>query len=324
MNQAPRHIVISDHSHELPYSKGLMASSIMATGLAPARAYLVAERIEARLHDMGVGSITRDELVALANDVLIDEVGERYAQSFVKWQVVNQLDRPLVVMVGGATGVGKSTISTQLAGRLGITRIIPTDAIREVMRAMFSEELMPTLHTSSFDAEQLVRHPLPRGADPLIIGFREQVAAVAVGVRALIRRALNENTDMIVEGAHLVPGFVDPRDFPDAVVVPMVVTVDDEELHRSHFILRAHETRGRPPEHYLGFFDNIRTIQRYVKSMALEHGVPIVPSYNLDSTLSTVIELVAGRAMDAVAAASPPNGRPLTTPTKQSKEGADR
>jgi 2-phosphoglycerate kinase len=300
MTQNPRHIVISDEEHALPYSKGLMASSIMATGLPPARAFHVAERIEERLYSRGVPSITKAELSELAREVLVTEVGQRYADSFAKWQVVNRIDRPLIILIGGATGVGKSTVATQLAGRLGITRIIPTDAIREVMRSMFSEELMPTLHTSSFDAVHLVRQPLPRNTDPVIIGYREQAAAVAVGARALIRRAVAENTDLILEGAHLVPGFVDPAEFTDAFVVQFIIAVDDEELHRSHFVLRAHEIRHRPSERYLDFFDNIRKIQRYIKSLALERNVPIVHSYSLDATLAQVIELVVSRAMKEI------------------------
>ena len=43
-------------------------------------------------------------------------------------------------------------------------------------------------------------------------------------------------------------------------------------------------------------------MQRYVKSLALQHGVPIVPSYNLDATLSQIIDLVVGQAIDAVPA----------------------
>ncbi|HEV7689024.1 MAG TPA: hypothetical protein VGQ80_20775, partial [Acidimicrobiia bacterium] len=76
MTQNPRHIVISDEEHALPYSKGLMASSIMATGLPPARAFHVAERIEERLHERGAASITRAELSELASQVLVDEVGQ--------------------------------------------------------------------------------------------------------------------------------------------------------------------------------------------------------------------------------------------------------
>jgi len=305
MTKGPRHVVISDERHELPYSKGLMASSIMATGLAPARAFHVAEVIEERLDEGGRASISQSELTELALTVLREEVGDRYAESFAKWQMVNRLELPLVILLGGATGVGKSTIATMLASRLGITRVIPTDAIREVMRSMFTEDIFPTLHTSSFDAARLVRHPLTRSADPVVVGFRDQASAVAVGIDALVQRAVSEGTDLIIEGAHVVPGFIDEKRFHgEAVIVPMLVTVDDEESHRSHFLMRAHESRNRPSERYLDFFDNIRKLQKYLKSMALQHGVPLVPSYNLDATLSQVIDLVVGRAIDAVPASS--------------------
>ncbi len=314
-----RHVVISGQEYELPYSKGLMASRIMATGLAPARAFRVAELVEERLHAWPRAGISAGELDDLVLEVLSDEVGDRYARSFANWQLVTQLDVPLVVLIGGATGVGKSTIATMLASRLGITRVVPTDAVREVMRAMFSEDLMPTLHTSSFDAARLVRHPLPRSADPVIIGFREQASAVAVGVEALISRAAEEGTDLIVEGAHVVPGFVDETPFKGrAVVVPLVVTVDDEELHRSHFVVRSEEVRSRPSERQLEFFGSIRKLQKYVKSMALQHGVAVVPSYNLDATLSQVIDLVVNQAIEAV----PRMAQDPRPPTDASKRGA--
>ena len=301
MKAVTRHVVVSDNEYQLPYSKGLTASAIMATGLSPARAFVVAEVIEDRLEESGEPSITRDELNKLTLDVLRAEVGDRYAQSFAKWQMVQRLDIPLVILLGGATGVGKSTIATMLASRLGITRVIPTDAVREVMRSMFTAELFPTLHTSSFDAARLVRNPLPRNADPVVIGFREQTSAVSVGIDALIQRAIDEGTDLILEGAHLVPGFLDYSRFKGkAVVVPLVVTVDEADVHRSHFLQRAREARNRPSERYLDLFDNIRKMQRYVKSLALQHGVAIVPSYNLDATLSHIIDLVVGQAFEAV------------------------
>ena len=297
---AQRHLNVSGQHYGLPYSKGLTASRIMATGLAPARAFHVAEVVEDRIRELGT-PVVGAELDAILLEVLRHEVGERYAASFSKWQLVLRLDMPLVVLIGGAPGVGKSTIATMLANRLGVTRVIPTDAIREVMRAMFSEDIMPTLHTSSYDAARLVRHPLPRSADPVLIGFGEQASAVAVGVEALMTRAAVEGTDLIVEGAHIVPGFLDQTRFEGrAVVVPVVVTVDDEEQHRGHFLMRAHEARNRPSERYLDFFQNIRKQQKYVKSLALEHGVPIVPSNNLDATLARVIDLVFNQAVGAV------------------------
>ena len=301
MQTQPRHIFVTGDEYQLPYSKGLMASRIMATGLAPARAFHVAEVIEDRIHALDQPTITSAELEEVALRVLADEVGDRYATSYAKWRLVARLPIPLIILIGGATGVGKSTIATMLASRLGITRVIPTDAVREVMRSMFTEDLMPALHTSSFDAARLVRNPMPKGSDPVILGFREQASAVAVGIHALIARAADEGTDLIVEGAHVVPAFVDESRFAGkAVIVQVLVSVDDEELHRSHFVLRAHEVRNRPSERYLDYFPNIRKIQKYVKSLALEHDVDIVPSYNLDATLSQVIDLVVNRATQAV------------------------
>jgi 2-phosphoglycerate kinase len=294
-------VVVSDQEYGLPYSKGLMASSIMATGLAPARAFHVAEAVEQRLHDLGREAVSQDELGALVREVLAAEAGARYAELFNKWHMVRRMQRPLIILVGGATGVGKSTIATMVANRLGMTRVIPTDAIREVMRSMFSTDLLPTLQRSSFEADQKVRFPLPPDTDPLIAGFREQVAAVVVGIEALISRAAEEGTHLIVEGAHLVPGYLDLSRFADrAAVVHLMVTVDDEEQHRSHLAARGQDAVLRPGERYLDHFTNIRKLHKYLKSMALQHGVPVVPSYSLDATLSHVIDLVVSEAFRAV------------------------
>ena len=55
-------------------------------------------------------------------------------------------------MIGGGTGSGKSSVATEVAHRLGITRVTSTDVIRHTMRAFFSEQFMPTIHYSSFEA----------------------------------------------------------------------------------------------------------------------------------------------------------------------------
>jgi 2-phosphoglycerate kinase len=285
----PKQIVVSDRAG-LPYSKGLMASSIMATGLTPYLAYEVAERIEEQLLEEHRSEVTREELRELATSVLSSVVGPRYADMYRKWQSVKGLDLPLIVLIGGTTGVGKSTIATQLAARLGITRIISTDAVREVMRSVFSEHIMPTLHVSSFNADRVVRGPVPRSADAVIVGFEDQVRAVSVGLEALIERSVLEGTDLIVEGAHLVPGFVGGAWEEKAVVVPLVIVVEDEEVHRSHFALRAQDSAQRNVDRYLTSFQNIRKVQRYIRSLAAQRGTPVIPSYSLDTTLTTVVD----------------------------------
>jgi 2-phosphoglycerate kinase len=294
-------IVISGAEPGLPYSKGLRASELMVTGLSAFRAYQVAEELEERLQQRRVASVTAEELDDLTIDVLTEVAGERYATNYLKWKEIKTLDIPLVIMIGGATGVGKSTIATQLAVRLGIVRVVATDAIREVMRALFTSELMPTLYTSSFDADSALREPPPRPADRVVVGFREQTSAVAVGIQALVERAAVEGTSVVIEGAHVVPGFFDLGPYEGRVLaVPVVMSVEEEDLHRSHLARRSAEPGTRSGERYIAGFQNIRRVQKYIKSQALTHNVPVIPNYSLDQSLAAVIDLVVERATEHV------------------------
>jgi 2-phosphoglycerate kinase len=296
----PLDILIDDGLSGLPYSKGLQASEVMVTGLSPNRAYQVAAAVEERLRERGATSVTSEEVSELTLAVIEEVAGERYAENYRRWREVDALDIPIVVLIGGATGVGKSTIATQLATRLGIVRVVATDAIREVMRAVFSRELMPSLHASSFQAGEALREPPSR--DAVIVGFREQTAAVSVGVHALLDRAAMEGTSLIVEGAHIVPGFLDASAWEDRVlVVPVIVTVDDEDTHRSHFAARAADHAGRSAGRYLQHFDNIRRVQRYIKSQALSHGVSVIANFSFDRSMAAIIDLVMERATERAA-----------------------
>lgn len=291
-------ILIKDEKHGLPYSKGLMAQSFTATGLSPARAYLAAQRIQDDMRARDLKQVSMAELVEMSVAVLEEQAGPEFARRYRRLREIANLDRPLVILIGGTTGVGKSTIATEIAHRLGITRIVSTDSIREVMRGIFTRELMPAIYESSFNAWRGLRVPVPHGANPVIVGFREQTAAVITGIRSLIERASIEGESLVIEGVHMVPGYIEPSQFKSASVVQLLVAVDDEEAHRSHFYIREVQTDGtRPFEKYRANFGNIRLLGRYIEDLAVEHGIPIVHSHQLDRTVAEVLELVVNAAI---------------------------
>jgi 2-phosphoglycerate kinase len=141
--------------------------------------------------------------------------------------------------------------------------------------------------------------PISSPSEQLIVGFQEQVTAVSVGIKALIARALEEGTDIIVEGAHVVPGFLEgwEEEFDQAVLVPVVIAVSDVEMHRSHFAMRALETRSRPPDRYLSNFEKIRALQSYIVGLAERAGAPVVEMFDLDSTLQQIAAIVVAKAL---------------------------
>lgn len=194
----------------------------------------------------------------------------------------------MVLLIGGVTGVGKSTAAEGLARELGLVRVVTTDAVREVLRGALTEESHPFLHVSSFEAGATGGFATAPGG--LMAGFLAQVELVAAGTISLIRRALVEGTDIIVEGVHLVPGAYRLPDELDAVVVPMIIAVDDVATHRS--FLRARASEDRPPDRYLAHLDEIRRIQSEVVRRAQEHGVPMVSSTTPSQTVAEALAVI--------------------------------
>ncbi len=288
-------IIVVDEKHGLPYSKGIVATSIMATGVSPQEAYRVAEAIEEKLLKEEKYEVTVEEIRRHIFEMLQDEVGERYAQRYLEWLSLQKLDKPLIILIGGTTGVGKSSLAAEIAHRLGITRIVSTDAIREVMRAIFSPELVPPLHKSSFEAGKSLRLHVPPEANPLIIGFREQVTLVSLGIEAVVKRAIFEGTSLVMEGVHIVPGFINfSRQYGEkAFIIPVVLSVEDENLHRSRFYIREIETEGeRPFERYRRNFKSIRALGFYIEKLAREHSVSVISCTELDKTVNDVLKII--------------------------------
>lgn len=278
----------------LPYSKGLMARALTATGVPGDRAYELARRIEADLGEHGVDEVDLDRLQELAVEVLGSGEGEQTMRRLRRFRELQQLDLPLIVLVGGATGTGKSTVATEVAHRLGITRVTSTDFVRQTMRAFFSKEFMPSIHYSSFDAAAAV--PDSETGDPTLLGFLDQTQNVLVGVRASIERALQEGWSMVLEGVHLVPGML-PARIGGALVVHCVLSVESEKRHASHFAIRDAASEGvRPLDRYLESLERIRTIQRYIVERARRAGVPVIENADMELAVGTVMELVLAGA----------------------------
>jgi 2-phosphoglycerate kinase len=299
-----RHGIPLPFGEEVPFSKGLMARALVVTGLDPERAYLVARRLDVDLSERHAGSLDLDRVGEIAAGVIGEEEAAKTVHRLRRLDALQRIEEPLLLLIGGATGTGKSTIATETAHRLGITRVTSTDFIRQTMRAFFSEEFMPSVHYSSFEARlALTRAEEEESGDAAILGFLDQTRNVLTGVHAALERAATEHWSMVLEGVHLVPGMV-TNDFPGAFVVQCVVAIEDENLHRSHFWVRDYATEGlRPLEKYLDSLPQIRQIQEYLVERARRHDVPVIVNDSHETAIGDVLDLVLRRADQLVGAA---------------------
>jgi 2-phosphoglycerate kinase len=295
-----------------PFSKGILAQSLMAASVPPALAHQIARDIEFDLLERNELQLTRSRLRDLTEQALRLVVGDDMGRRYTLLRSIRRPDKPILILLGGVTGTGKSVLASEVAYRLGITRIESTDSIRQVMRAMISKDLLPALHSSTFDAwtatlepHQAAQYSAKGGRrfvkptrDQLLDGFRDQVKQITVGVRAIIERSSDEHTSMLIEGVHIVPGFLPVEAFKNATVVPVVIVVRDEEEHRKRFYSRDAETsQHRPMGRYLEHFEDIRALQAYIERMARAVRVPVIDGSSLDAAAEGIIEVITGRVL---------------------------
>jgi len=288
----PDDIAVTGHGKGLPFSKGILSQSLLAAALEPNDAFDVARQIERELVARGIHEIDRGDLRRISYEILARQAGEQAAERYLVWRRYQEPDAPVVILLGGTSGVGKTSLAVEVAHRLGIARVLSTDSIRQIMRITLSAELVPALHASSYDAYK--RLPPSSGPlDPVIEGFYAQAKTVAVGIRASLDRAIAENSSLIVDGVSVVPGLLSTDAWADlAHVIFLVVGTLDEEALRNRFAARAIGAQERAAHRYLENFAAICKIQEHFLDLAERYDVPIVDNSSFDRSVLLVIRHV--------------------------------
>jgi 2-phosphoglycerate kinase len=295
--EAPREVrtpmVRDARGSNTPFSKGILAASLQGAGMEPSDAYDVAGELERRLLRSVSREVDRTELRGLVAETIERKHGERAAKRYRVWRRAAEEGRPIFLLVGGSTGSGKTSIAVEVARRLDIARVMGTDSIRQIMRLMFSADLMPEIHCSTYEAYRLLKPEALGARDPIAAGFREQAQKIAVGVHALLDRALEENASILIEGVNVLPGILDlDRYRSHAHVIDLVVATLDVESYRNRFTARARNERARNAERYLEHFDAIWAIQSYILGEAEHCGTAIIDNVGFDAAVLSVTRSV--------------------------------
>jgi len=270
-----------------PFSKGIMAGSLIKAGLDVDKAYQMTDDIHQKIVGLTANEITEEELTTMTYQTLLDAGYTHVASYYRMWHSLRQRKRPIVILLGGATGIGKSTVAFEISTRLGIHSIIGTDTVREVMRKMVSKDLLPTLHTSSFNAWKAIQTPSSY-ISSVIYAFELQVSHVSVGVNAIIQRAVTEGISLVMEGIHLVPGYIHP---PGETIFHFVLQLSDREEHINRFHARAKDSK-RPPEFYIDEIDRIRQVQEHIVGRAHKHEVPVLENKTSEGTVTQILDSI--------------------------------
>jgi 2-phosphoglycerate kinase len=224
------------------------------------------------------------------------KLGPAVAQRWLIWRDHVNSGRPLIFLIGGTAGCGKSTVASMLASHLDIVRTQSTDMLREVMRTMLPKQLLPVLHTSSFAAwSALPGQPKSFTKVPealLIHGYRTQADLLSVAIEAVIQRALRERVSLILEGVHIHPAFIKKLKIDkEAVVIPIMLGILKRKRLQRRISGRSTDVPQRRAERYLKHFDEIWHLQSYLLSEADRANIPIVDNNDRDKIFREVMRI---------------------------------
>ena len=297
--------IFQENGEDVWFSRTIFRYRLEICGIPHNIAEDLAHRLHERLINDYANGINREDLHRLSFKMVLDQAGPHFARHLEAWHKLAQSKKTLLLLIGGASGVGKSTAATLLASRLNITRTQSTDMLREVLRILRPADIAPELHYSSFNAWKAIatKSDDETQAARIQTGFDRQADEVEVAIKALLDRAQKEQASIIVEGVHVRPSIIKRLNLEsDVILIPVVLMVDRQKTLKQFFKGRSVTTRRRPGEHYLNNIDAIWALQSVIVSEANECNVPVVINEEEETnTMVRIFSVIASRVADAIA-----------------------
>ena len=282
----------------VPFSRGHHRLCIESCGLSSDDSMNITTNIYNFLLNKGYTQISSNELGRMTYQVLLSEISDKVAERFLVWSDFLHSGRPLILLIGGTAGVGKSTIATEVGHRFGIVRTQSTDMLREVMRMMTPQRLSPVLHASSYNAWKVqpgVNPDEPVTEQLLVAGYLRQTELLSVACEAIINRAMKEKVSLIMEGVHVHPNLLKLISQPDsahnqaAIIAPIMLSVLKAGKLKEHIKGRGQEVPERRSKRYLKYFSEIWDLQSHLMAEADRYNVPIVSNIDREKAIQEVM-----------------------------------
>ncbi len=124
-----------------------------------------------------------------------------------------------VLLIGGASGVGKSTVGRRLARELGFG-VAEVDDLHTAVRSMTTPEQLPVLH--HWHTSPAAASMSPQEMVDLHIAVSRLLLPA---VRAVVEQHVEDGSPVVLEGDYLVPEVMDPHPAWKAGTLPRVRAV---------------------------------------------------------------------------------------------------
>ncbi len=278
----------------VPYPLTLLKGRLKLVGVSPQeieKIVLVVTSKEIRNDEQH----TKDGLMEKVSKILksLDDEYSRKFESLLEYDAARRIDtslEPIVVVLEGASGTGKSMLALDMIRNIGATRIISTDSVRQILRSIISYDDHPELFCHTYQAHEK-RQSGPKLLDPTVRGYLAQVELIAPVIEQITKRVLIEGAEAVIEGVHVLPGSLSrlSKSIVEILINP------SPETHESMFLSKhdaglksvSSDFNQRREE-----YKSARLIQDYMLSEAIENGVKVVPLNTYEDAEKTICSTI--------------------------------
>ena len=189
-----------------------------------------------------------------------------------------------VLLLGGASGVGKSSVSYRLARRYGVS-LVEVDDFQVVLERMTTPQEQPVLHywrTHHEEWRQL-------DEDGRLAYTQRYAGVMAEALEHVIANHLESGTPLVLEGDFILPALATRATYGDEAPggrVRAVFLYEEEEaqIARNYLAREGREQAGRARASW--------RYSEWLRQEAARLGVPAVPARPWDTVLERVIAAV--------------------------------
>ncbi len=278
------------------FSRSFLAKKLELIGFSISEGYQFSNQIYTDLLRLEKKQLSKSYFDKFVYNHLKKKYNENIAEKYILIENWYDSGIPLWILITGAKGVGKSTLSRQIASDLGIQHIIETDVVRDVLRKILSAEVTPELHASTYNAYKKLRPIYSSRFDEVIIGFENHAKFVNMGVDAVLSRAEIESVSIVVEGEHLLPAFFDEIIRKKTNVIFITLALSDSAQHLEN--LNSQYTQEK--EDLIKHFEEIRKVHDHIVNETKIRKLPIVELESSQKPIQQVRKLIVDKIISIV------------------------